>query len=237
MKSFSDLPNEILREILSYLALEKSRLCQLARTSQLLSILARPFMTKDIDFTKFEVDGISRRYRHLIRNIERDPSIARSTSRRVAELRALKFVGDTESDFGYPWFLHKNPMPSLQNIIFDGPPVDEETIWKLLSLQGLENITIHSDLTENSTEDVDAPPPSDRQCRTSSVQSLDIGPIIPSVNFVREVLTCSRALKKLRCFVPWSDDPSTTPMEYILEPGRQSLTELVLVPWSDCRLP
>lgn len=26
-------------------------------------------------------------------------------------------------------------------------------------------------------------------------------------------------------------------MEYILEPGRQSLTELVLVPWSDCRLP
>lgn len=181
MKSFSDLPNEILREIISYLALEKPSLCQLARTSQLLSILARPFMTKDIDFTKFEVDGISRRYRLLIRNIERDPSIARSvrtitmlTSSKdkvtnlshrllegLPELRALKFVGDTESDFGYPWFLHKNSMPSLQTIIFDGPPVDEETIWKLLSLQGLENITIHSDLTENSIEDVDAPPPSD----------------------------------------------------------------------------
>lgn len=89
MKSFSDLPNEILREILSYLALEKSRLCQLARTSQLLSILARPFMTKDIDFTKFEVDGISRRYRHLIRNIERDPSIARSV-RTVTMLTSSK---------------------------------------------------------------------------------------------------------------------------------------------------
>lgn len=204
MKSFSDLPNEILCEILSYLALEKSSLCQLARTSQLLSTLTRPFMTKDIDFTKFEVDGISRRYRRLIRNIERDPRIARSvrtvtmlTSSKVKvtnlshrllgglpEPRALKFVGDTESDFSYPWFLHKNPMPSLQNIIFDGPPVYAETIWKLMSLQGLENITIYSDLTKNSIEGVDTPTPSDLKCRTSPVQSLDIGPIMLSVNFV-----------------------------------------------------
>lgn len=257
MKSFSDLPNEILCEILSYFALEKQSLCQLARTSQLLSTLARPFMTRDIDFTKFEVDGIFCRYRRLIRNIERDPSIARSvrtvtmlTSSKakvtnlshrllggLPELRALKFVGDTESDFSYPWFLHKNPIPSLQNIIYDEPPVYAETIWKLMSLQGLENIIIYSDLTRNSIEGVDAPTLSDLKCRTSPVQSLDIGQIMLSVNFVREVLTCSRALKKLRCLVPQSEDPSTTPMEYILEPGRHSLTELVLIPWSNYRLP
>lgn len=68
----------------------------------------------------------------------------------------------------------------------------------------------------------DAPPPSDRKCGTSPVLSLDLGKDIPSAKFVRELLICPRALKKLRCTVPWVYGPSTTPLEHILEPARHS---------------
>lgn len=99
-----------------------------------------------------------------------------------------------------------------------------------MSLQGL-NITIKA--LEN--RDVALPPPIwTANFRTSPVLSLDLGQDGLSANFVREVLTCPRALRKLRCAVPWRDDDSSTPpFEHILEPVKYSLTELVLAPCCD----
>lgn len=253
MKSLFDLPNGILLEILSYLSLEKPSLCQIARASRKLSVLTRPLMTRDIDFTKFEdEESNARRYRLLIRNIKRDPSIARSvrtvtmfTSSEekvthlshtllegLQDLRTLKFVSVRITDDTYPRFLNKNPMPSLQKLIFEGSSrVEERTLWKLMSLQGLESIAIES------IYDVDDPSPSDRDYRTSPLLSLDLGRNILSANFMRELLTCPRGLKKLRCSVPWHDDTSEVPLEHTLEPAKHSLTELVLVRCFDQELP
>lgn len=245
MKSLSDLPNEILCEVLSYIV-EKPVLCQLARTSHRFSELIRPFMTEDIDFTKFKVASNARRYLSLILSIKRDPSIARSVRTvtmftspedhvsnlshillgMLPELRTLKFCNITVSDNTYPLFFHINPMPTLRNIIFDGPTVGGNTLWKLMTLQGLENITV------NAIVVFDTSPPSDRKRRTSPVLSLDLGQDSLSAKFVRELLTCPRALKKLRCSVPWCHHSSTTPFAQTLEPTRHSLTELVLAPCS-----
>lgn len=204
-------------------------------------------MTQDIDFTKFEVHSMARRYRSLILSITMDPSIAR-TVRTVTmftspedhvsnfshillgmlpELRTLKFFNVTARDNTYPWFLHKNPMHSLQTIIFDGPTVGQRTLWKLMTLQGLENIAV------NAIEVSNTEPPSRLKRRTSPLLSLDLGQDRLSEFFVQELLTCPRALKKLRSSVPsWSKFSLTTPVEKTLGPTRHSLTELVLAPCS-----
>lgn len=252
MKSLFDLPNEILLEILAYLSLEKPSLCQLARTSRRLGILTRPLMTQDIDFTKFEEESNVRRYRLLIRKIKRNQSIAQSVRtvtmftsaeekitnlshallKGLQDLRTLTFVSVRIHDDTYPRFFSKNPMPSLQKITFEGSSrVEEWTLWKLMSLQGLESITIES------IYDVDNPSPSDRKYRASPVLSLDLDRNILSANFMRELLTCPRALKKLRCSVPWHEDTSERPLEHTLEPAKHSLTELVLVRCFDQKLP
>lgn len=260
-KSLSDLPNEILCEIISHLVREKPSLCQLARTSHHLNSLVRPFMTRDIDFTVFHARSYARRYQDFTHIIHWNPIIAQSVRtvtiaasdlestsylsacllEGLPKLRTLKVVTDPSdpsdpsdhpSDRAFTKFFINHPLPSLQNIILDGPLVEEGTFIKLMSFQGLENITITS-----NTINVDEELMPNCHIPTSPVLSLDIGENSLDGFFMLKLLNSFRALRRLRCSVPWHESleeaeealEAAPPLEYFLGRTRHSLTELVLV--------
>ena len=124
-------------------------------------------------------------------------------------------------------------MPFRQDTVFDGPMVEEKTVWNFKSLGRLNIVTI------KSVSEFSSSPPEDHRPRTSPVLRLDLGRSILAADFVRELLTCPRALKKLPCSASWFDhsspldNSSTESPEHRLEPTRHSLTELVLAPYFD----
>ena len=254
-KCLSDLPNEILCEIISHLVREKPSLCQLARTSHHLNILVRPFMTRDIDFTIFHPRSYARRYQLFTHTVHWNPIIAQSVRtvtiaasnldstsylsacllEGLPKLHTLKVVTDPSDhppDHAFIRFFINHPLPSLQNIILDGPMVEEGTFIKLMSFQGLENITITS-----NTINVDEELMPNCDLPLSPVLSLDIGENSLDGLFMLKLLNRFRALRRLRCSVPWHESleeaeeaqEAAPPLEYFLGRTRHSLTELVLV--------
>jgi len=257
MALLQKLPDELLTEVVSYLADDKSLLFKLAIQSKRLSELVRPFLAREVCFVtrpsskSFRLfvrsTGESTVFASMVRDVLLDWDQGTSTThdlmnrllRRLPQLRSLTLQACWDNR---PWthqYLKKNPMEFLTVVDLNIQHLTMDDVVKYIFLKRLEHMSI-SWINKPTIPRL----PNTVSYGDSNVSSLKLGlGVHLPEDVLHEILKYPRSLKTLVTNLPGRDGPNnyfrpalpmTTPLSpagvtRALEPTMISLTRLTVL--------
>ena len=256
MSFITDLPDDVLLDIIRCFERDKLSLCRLARTHPRFYPLASPYVFRYVDI---EIAGptnviASRTYARLLRSTRKSPDLAasvrtirvtghlsvqsKSKSKLIVRkvnhlLRALRSIESLELDFTGRCdnvelsFLEDNCTPFLRYINLNYARVSFSTITKCLLLDKIESVRIR----EPSWLGCWPKSPPGSQSNKSPLLNLEILHYYTTQSILYEILQRSPAIQKVTIGSLLLTNPTPFSAKYvqdILEPAKHSLLELRL---------